>query len=224
MPSSFRLTALVQITTSNISSNILFLFRLDTHTILSRAPIWFSDSITPSTILSHRYIWFQLNVLDGTKCILKHILFHLKRFRGTKCLRQWVLSHVKRFRGTKLKTPGPTSRQSSHSITTPWVSSTILQHHNLSFSASLVTLIILSHIPVRIIAGISLPRPSEKSSRDWNTPHPYTSPEADSRFSLRNVWLFGQSLHLKPRNPSIRLSRVCPYPILPQPTYRMRGA
>ena len=145
------------------------------------API--TADIIPSNVLSHRYIWFQLNVLDGTSCILKHILFHLKRFRGTKCLCQWVLFHVKRFRGTKclcqwvlfhvkrfrgtkLKTPGPTSRQTSHSITTPRVSSTILQHHNLSFSASLVTLIILSHIPVRIIAGISLPRPSEKSSRD----------------------------------------------------------
>ena len=139
-PSSFRLTAIVQIITS----------------------------IIPSNVLSHRYIWFQLNVLDGTKCILKHILFHLKRFHRTKCLCQWVLSRVKRFRGTKLKIPGPTSRQTSHPITTPRVPSTILQHHNLSFSASLVTLIILSHIPVRIIAGISpsLPRPSEKSSRD----------------------------------------------------------
>lgn len=157
---------------------------LVSHTILSRSPISIhcqssllhhfiphpsapiTADIIPSNVLSHRYIWFQLNVLHGTSCILKHILFHVKRFRGTKCLCQWVLFHVKRFRGTKLKTPGPTSRQTSHSITTPRVSSTILQHHNLSFSASLVTLIILSHIPVRIIAGISLPRPSEKSSRD----------------------------------------------------------
>ena len=37
------------------------------------------------------------------------------------------------------------------------------------------------------------PRPSDKSLRDWNTPSPYTRPESDSRFSLRNVWLFGQS-------------------------------
>ena len=37
------------------------------------------------------------------------------------------------------------------------------------------------------------PRSSEKSLRDWNTPYPYTRPESDSRFSLRNVWLFGQS-------------------------------
>ena len=182
---SFRLTALVQISSSILSSSILFLFRLDTHHFVTKphsihcqssllhhfiphpsAPI--TADVIPSNILSHRYIWFQLNVLDRTKCILKHILFHLKRFHRTKCLCQWVLSRVKRFRGTKLKIPGSTSRQTSHSITTPRVSSTILQHHNLSFSASLATLIILSHIPVRIIAGISpsLPRPSEKSLRD----------------------------------------------------------
>ena len=46
---------------------------------------------------------------------------------------------------------------------------------------------------------------SEKSSRDWNTPYPYTRPEADFRFSLRNIWLFRQSPphnhvhHRKPR-------------------------
>lgn len=185
VPSSFRLTAIVQISSSIISSNILFLFRLDTHHFVTRphsihcqssllhhfiphpsAPI--TADVIPSNVLSHRYIWFQLNVLDRTNCILKHILFYLKRFHGTKCLYQWVLFYVKRFRRTKLETSGPTSMQSSHSITTPRVPSTILQHHNLSFSASLVTLIILSHIPVRIIAGISpsLPRPSEKSSRD----------------------------------------------------------
>ena len=110
------------------------------------API--TADVIPSYVLSHRYIWYQLNVLDGTKCILKHILFHLKRFHGTKCPHKWVLFYVKRFCGTKLKTSGPTSRQSSHSITTPRVPSTILQHHNLSFSASLVTLIILSHCVV----------------------------------------------------------------------------
>lgn len=38
----------------------------------------------------------------------------------------------------------------------------------------------------------SRPRLSEKSLRDRNTPHPYTRPKADSRFSLRNVLLFGQ--------------------------------
>lgn len=129
VPSSFRLTALVQITTSNIPSNVLFLFRLDTHTILSRSPhsihcqssllhhfiphpsAPITADVIPSNVLSHRYIWFQLNVLDGTKRILKHILFHLKRFHRTKCLCQWVLSRVKRFLGTKLKIPGPTSRQ-----------------------------------------------------------------------------------------------------------------
>ena len=31
------------------------------------------------------------------------------------------------------------------------------------------------------------PRLSEKSSRDCNTPYTYTRPEADSRFSLRNI-------------------------------------
>ena len=41
------------------------------------------------------------------------------------------------------------------------------------------------------------PRLSEKSSRDWNTPYPYTGPEADSRFSLRNVWLFGWPLPVR---------------------------
>ena len=99
---------------------------------------------------------------------------------------------IKRFRGTKLKTPGRTSRQSSHSITTPRVPTTILQHHTLSFSASLVTLIILSHIPVRIIAGIS-PPDHLKSPRETETLRTPTRPEADSRFSLRNVWLFRQS-------------------------------
>lgn len=34
----------------------------------------------------------------------------------------------------------------------------------------------------------SRPRLSEKSLRDRNTPLPYTRPEADSRFSLRNVF------------------------------------
>ena len=33
----------------------------------------------------------------------------------------------------------------------------------------------------------TLPRLYEKSSRDLNTPHPYTRSEADSRFSLRNI-------------------------------------
>ncbi len=44
-----------------------------------------------------------------------------------------------------------------------------------------------SKIFVSSSIGFLPPRLSEKSLRDCNTPYPYTRPEADFRFSLRNI-------------------------------------
>ena len=41
------------------------------------------------------------------------------------------------------------------------------------------------------------PRLSENFLPDLNTPYPYSRPEADSRFSLRNVWLFRRPLPVR---------------------------
>lgn len=56
----------------------------------------------------------------------------------------------------------------------------------------------------------SRPRLSEKSLRDRNTPHPYTRPKADSRFSLRNVLLFGQPPP-KTNAPQKHQTKITPY-------------
>ena len=105
VPSSFRLTALIQITTSIIPSNILFHFRLDTHTILSRAPIRFTVSLVSSIIISHIQAPHHCRRHPLQRSISSLHLVLIKRFRWNQMYPQTYFVPSKTFSRNQMFVP-----------------------------------------------------------------------------------------------------------------------
>ena len=133
VPSSFRLTALVQISSSILSSNILFLFRLDTHHFVTRphsihcqssllhhfiphpsAPI--TADVIPSNVLSHYPPSLPHHFVTQPHLILRqhHPIYHsisslhlvpIERFRWNQMYSQTYLVPSKTFSQNQMPVP-----------------------------------------------------------------------------------------------------------------------
>ncbi len=144
----------------------------------------------------------HLKRLSGTKRSLKTIPYRLKRSTGTECQRLTDLFQLKRSIGTKCRNksyfvphktfsrdktrtncrPHLPTHQDNHTGNRTPIRQTKRQRNG---STDMDT--VPRKIGIQRIIRADPPRLSEKSSRDRNTPYPYTRPKADSRFSLRNV-------------------------------------
>ena len=105
VPSSFRLTALIQISTSIIPSNILFLFRLDTHHFVTRP-----HSIHCQSSLLHHFIPHPSAPHHCRRHPLQHSIssLHLvpiKRFRWNQMYSQTYLVPSKTFSRNQMPVP-----------------------------------------------------------------------------------------------------------------------